>query len=280
MKPNFLILGAMRCGTTFLASSLSKHPQVFLSTPKEPNYFNDDRNYAKGPNWYRAHYAQAGDAIAIGEASTRYSKATIFPQTASRIYADLPGAKLIYIVRDPFERLESHWLHYRRWGRQALSFEKALGQHPQWIETSCYWLQIQTYRSHFPDDRILVLFLEEMRRDPARTVSDCLRFLGVDVAASPSQFDSVRNESEGRMVERGALRAARRSQSLRALGTLAPTWLKTAARPLLTRRIQGRPVWSSELREEVGSRVLEDSRTFLRFYGKPETLWNLGTEGS
>lgn len=267
----------MRCGTTFVSSTLARHPQVFVSRPKEPNYFNDDTNYRRGLSWYLRHFETAGDAVAIGEATTRYSKRTEFPATAARIAAHLPTARLIYMVRHPLERIESNWKHYLRWGDSQLGFNAALEAHPEWVDTSCYWRQISAYREHFADSQIMVLFLEELRRDPEAVMRRCYEFLGLDGAPPISADTSPVNESAGRVVEGRLLRKLRKARALRALGRRAPSWLKSAVTRTLAYEVPlATPRWNEAVRKATLARVAPDAGEFLRFYGRPQSLWPFG----
>src|SRR5207244_8421308 len=79
MLPTFLVIGAMKSGTTSLYRYLQAHPDVFMSEQKELNYFTQgaNQNWEKGLAWYQAQFEQAGKARAVGEASTNYTK---YPQ--------------------------------------------------------------------------------------------------------------------------------------------------------------------------------------------------------
>ena len=80
MKPNFLVIGAMKCGTTSLCSLLGQHPDIFMSNPKETYFFSNDEVYQRGSSWYESIFLGSENKIAIGEGSTNYSKKYIFPK--------------------------------------------------------------------------------------------------------------------------------------------------------------------------------------------------------
>ena len=109
--PDFMLIGAMKSGTTTLHAYLSRHPGLFLCTPKEPGFFSRDERYARGLDWYRELFTDAQPEQLCGEASTCYSRWPHFENAAPRIAADVPGAKLLYITRDPVERAYSHYRH-------------------------------------------------------------------------------------------------------------------------------------------------------------------------
>ncbi|MEX2430634.1 MAG: sulfotransferase, partial [Dehalococcoidia bacterium] len=116
VRPNFLVLGAMKSATTTLCELLATHPQAFVCEPKEPEFFCKDEVYSRGWPWYQSLFRSALHKKAVGEGSTSYTKKLLFPRTASRIAAHVPDARLIYIVRHPIERIESHWMHSLRAG--------------------------------------------------------------------------------------------------------------------------------------------------------------------
>ena len=108
IKPTFLVIGAAKAGTTSLYELLGAHPEVFLSDPKEPQFFTE--RYARGYGWYESLFADAAGYQAVGEGSTTYSELGIWPQTIDRLAAYVPEARFLYFTRHPLERLESMWI--------------------------------------------------------------------------------------------------------------------------------------------------------------------------
>src|SRR6185312_16834851 len=99
--PDFMIIGAMKCATTTLHEQLARQPGLFMSRPKEPNFFSDDENYARGWAWYGSLFRPAGSADLRGESRTHYTKLPTYPRTVERIRRDLPRLKPIYGMRHP-----------------------------------------------------------------------------------------------------------------------------------------------------------------------------------
>ena len=128
--PDFVIIGAMKCGTTTLASQLGAQPGIFMSTPKEPNFFSDDAVYAQGIGWYRRLFDPAPDGTLRGEASTHYTKLPTYPDTTTRLSETLEDPKLIYLIRDPMARAVSHYIHEWTQGVISSDLETALDTHP------------------------------------------------------------------------------------------------------------------------------------------------------
>jgi len=272
MRPNFLIIGAQKCGTSSLYELLKSHPEIGMSSMKETHFFSRDENYARGWAWYESLFAGTEGKRAVGEASPTYSKIAVFPQALPRIVEHLPDARLIYIVRHPLTRMESAYVEIRHNPKIRIheDFATALRTRPVLVEASLYWKQISAYRNHYPDDRILVLFLEDFRQDPHAQLRRCFEFLDVDPTFRAPDADRPRNSREGRQtVSDFALWLHR----LPFYNTL---------RRYLPARFHGRlhyqiknPQWDEETRRWAIEQVIEDSLQFLRFYGKPLDFWDL-----
>ncbi|MCR4288476.1 MAG: sulfotransferase, partial [Deltaproteobacteria bacterium] len=171
-EPNFFIVGAAKCGTTSLADNLKQHPQIFISPRKEPFYFvKDARIGYKDFNEYMALFKNAGDAIAIGEASTGY----LFEESAPyEIKKHFPDAKIIVILRNPVDMAYSHWRHMCVVGNEAKTFEEAISERERkyrktenfkrkvvdwwatylYLERALYYNQIKRYFDVFGRDRV------------------------------------------------------------------------------------------------------------------------------
>ena len=89
MRPNFLMIGAAKAGTTFLAGLLAQHPQIAISNPKEPKFFSTYWNH--GWDWYRNCFVDAAGRDVLGDASTQYSILGVYPQALDRIAQGVPG---------------------------------------------------------------------------------------------------------------------------------------------------------------------------------------------
>lgn len=177
--PDFVIIGAMKCGTSTLHDQLAAQPGVFMSHPKEPNFFSDDAVYARGLDWYGALFAAAAPGDLCGESSTHYTKRPTHPQAAARLRAALPEARLIYLMRHPIDRLISHYVHEWTENRVRGSIDRAAQDHPGLIDYGLYAMQLEPYLDAYGPERILPLFLERMNRHPQETLEQVGRFLGL-----------------------------------------------------------------------------------------------------
>ena len=149
--PDFVLIGAMKSGTTTLHRQLSLQPGIFMSEPKEPNFFSDDQVYAQGMDWYHSLFAVAAPSDLCGESSTHYTKLPTYPHAVERMKAAVPRLKLIYIMRHPIDRLISHYMHEQFEWRMRLPIDKAVERHPELISYGCYSQQLEPFLA--PTDR-------------------------------------------------------------------------------------------------------------------------------
>ena len=211
-QPTFLVIGAMKAGTTSLYHYLREHPQIFMPKVKELDFFAVDESWRRGPDWYRRQFAGAGPAAsAIGEASTAYTKFPHYPFVPERIANHLPDAKLVYVVRNPIDRIYSHYRHRVAVGAERLPIERALLTEAIYVDYSRYAFQLQQYVPHFPRERMLVVASEALRNDRKATVRGVYAFLGVDDAFVPPSLAREFYRSQNRPVYPSALWTVRRA---------------------------------------------------------------------
>ncbi len=176
MLPNLLIIGGMKCGTTSLHYYLQQHPQIFMSRIKELNYFHAARNWSRGRAWYEAQFPV--DRPVRGESSPYYTDFPVDPGIPARMRDLVPQAKLIYLVRDPVQRIISQYVHHVAINREHRPFAEACGA-PPYLNHSRYARQLEHYLAHFPRAQILVVPAESLRTDRLATLRDIFQFLGV-----------------------------------------------------------------------------------------------------
>ncbi len=176
--PDFIIIGAMKCGTSTLQAQLAEQPGIFMTTPKEPNFFSDDEIFALGDDWYSALFegAQAGDLK--GEASTHYTKQPTHPRTVERLIAAAPNAKLIYLMRHPIDRLVSHYIHDWTMEGVAGNIDDVANLETAYVAYGQYYRQLAPYIERYGKEHILPVFLERMNIAPDDELSRVARFLG------------------------------------------------------------------------------------------------------
>lgn len=176
--PDFIIIGAMKCGTSTLQSQLSAQSGVFMTKQKEPNFFSDDAIYEKGLEWYQSLFTDAADDDIKGEASTHYTKLPTYPDCLPRMATDLSAVKLIYMIRNPIERAISHYIHEWSMGVMSDDIEAAFKLYPELLSYGKYGAQIEPYIDTFGLDNIHLTSLEAIKADPQKCLSEIGGFLG------------------------------------------------------------------------------------------------------
>ena len=204
--PNFYILGAQKCGTTWLASMLRQHSEVFIPRQKEIHYFNRAENYGRGREWYAKQFLGCGSALAVGDATPDYLAVTWTAegaQVAKRIFDLTPDARFIVSLRNPAVRAVSALLHHIRAGR--LPPETDLDAQLDLMLSGCqpthgvleigqYGRQIRIFRHHFPADRFAILIYEEdIALEKRATLRALCRFLNVRPDYSFRRVHAVHN---------------------------------------------------------------------------------------
>ncbi len=176
--PGFIIIGTMKGGTTSLYRYLGEHREVGISSEKEINFFRTEEEFQKGQEWYKKLFAN--DKKIVGEASPDYTKRHLYPGVAERINSLLPNVKLIYILRDPLERIISHYVHNYAQGRESKDLNEIL-KNPEnkYNLTSKYFYQIEPYLTYFEPKDILIIESEELRQNTKKVVEQVLQFIKV-----------------------------------------------------------------------------------------------------
>ena len=210
MTERFFIVGAQRCGTTYLYHLLAAHPEIEMAVPvrPEPKFFLDDRLYEKGLDYYeRTFFTGKPGATVKGEKSTSYLE---YEKVAKRISGAFPEARILVVVRNPLARAMSHWRFSVQNGVERLPMEEAFRKEPErvkefdrsrfsvspfaYLARGRYIDYILSYARHFPKDHIKVVTHESLVGPDAawREVYD---FLGVDRRFTPDGVGEAVNKS-------------------------------------------------------------------------------------
>jgi hypothetical protein len=179
--PDFIVVGAGRTGTTWVHEVLSPHVGLPRGT-KETNFFST--NYALGLDWYRAHFRGYPQSLVLGEISPTYFD---FVEAPARIARDIPGCRIICSLRDPVQRLYSHYRLLRTEGwitRQT--FEQAVEHHSKWqsrdgniVGTNRYAFHLRRWFEALGKDRVLVSFHDDLEKDPQGYIDQLTSFIGI-----------------------------------------------------------------------------------------------------
>ena len=272
-----IVIGAPKCGTTSLHENLRLHPQVFMSREKELRFFLEEYNWHRGVDWYRSRFSSK--AVVRGESSVGYSLYPMYRHVPERMHRIVPEARLIYLLRDPIDRMVSHYVHLFAEGRENRSFEAALTEPGcnRYLAGSCYFLQIERYLPFYPLSRFLILTLEDMHQDPAGLMQQAFAFLGVDPAYTNARFSRIRHRTA---LERRKNRAGMRLKFLsesRFFGLFSSQFRRAVGRILYPPVSHGipRPVPSHALRAELALRLQDDVTRLRRLTGRRFRSWQV-----
>jgi hypothetical protein len=266
----------MKAGTTSLYEYLRAHPQVFMATPKELHFFPADKHWSLGIEWYAAHFADAGDALARGEISPSYSQADQFPGVASRVAQVVPEVRLVYLVREPVARLRSMYLHEVASGRETLPIERAVREHPLYVESSRYATQLDEYLPYFDRDHILVLTTDELKHSRAAALSRLYRFIGVDDTFVPPAVAEERGRSEEKRVRRDVSRRWRDRRWYRLVVDHLPEGARAYGRRVATKPIDvDASRLSPDLQAELRARFVPEIARLREFLPEDFDGWDV-----
>ena len=220
--PDFVIIGAQKCGTTSLYHFVAMHPAVVPAPEKELGYFTT--KYRFGKQWYRSNfptnlsrrsfYKKTGQKLLSGEASPLY---LFYPGVSGRMKGTLPDVKLIVILRNPVDRAYSNYHHTVREKWETLSFEKAIeleeercaGEREQMIRDpdfvpvhykrhtylakGVYADQLENWFKHYSRKQFLILTTEDFRKNSQQTLDQVFDFLGL----SPFKVENLTDRNVG-----------------------------------------------------------------------------------
>jgi hypothetical protein len=187
--PNLIVIGGLKCGTTSLHHYLNLHPEIAMSRPKELNFFVAELNWDLGPDWYASHFDRT--APIRGETSPHYTNLPRFGGVAERMRDVIGGeARIVYMVRNPIDRMLSHYLHNVGGGYEARPLEVALSDPDSaYLARSRYAMQVEPYLDAFGPERVLIVTREELRDDRRATMQRTFEFCGVDAGFESPQFE-------------------------------------------------------------------------------------------
>ncbi|MCB0866986.1 MAG: sulfotransferase [Solirubrobacterales bacterium] len=275
--PNLIVIGAQKCGTSGLHYYLSLHPEVSMSDPKELNFFIAERNFPRGLDWYSRHFDPS--ARCRGEASPNY---TAYPQhlgVPERMAEVVPEARLVYIVRDPIDRITAHWVHNYAKRREKGDLAKTL-LHPNtsYVSRSRYFMQLQRFLEHFPREQILVLDNRDLRDERMPTLRRVFEFAGVDASFEHPKFEQVRHStSKKKRATRLGMRVQRASRSRMGRRVPRRAWLAMDVALPLSKPIDKPAV--ADVKAALGEEVLEvlheDAEKLRALTGRDFAHWSV-----
>jgi hypothetical protein len=294
VMPNFLIIGAMKSGTTALYQYLNQHPQIYMSPVKEPNFFafEGEKLDFRAPldrerinrvsitdlRTYQSLFDGVSEEKAFGEASHWYLYSSKAPK---RIHHHVPDAKLIAILRNPTERAFSDFMHFVRDGHEPFTdFVRALEEEEtriranwamgHYVARGFYHAQLKRYYDIFDADQIKIYLYEDLKANSAGVLEDVLRFLEVDktfaldLTIRPNVSGVPRSKVLHSLLEQKRAKAA--------LKPLLPDWALRSLVGLKNRNLV-KPRLRPEVRRQLVEVYREDILALQDLIGRDLSQW-------
>jgi hypothetical protein len=271
---NLIVIGAQKCGTSGLHYYLSLHPEVSVSDPKELNFFIAERNWPRGIDWYRSRF-DPEKPVRV-DASPNY---TAYPQhkgVPERMVDVVPDARLIYLVRDPVDRIAAHWVHNYSKGRHQGDLAKTIMKpKTSYIDRSLYAMQLERFLAVYPREQVLVLEQEDLRARRQETLRGVFEFAGADPTFTHRRFASERHRTDRktRLTALGARIEGRRGD-VRPDAFSNKVWSVARGYWPLGRRIE-RPRMLEAIPDEALERLREDALRLRELTGREFAHWSI-----
>lgn len=275
--PDFIIIGAMRAGTTSLAERLGRHPEIGMSRLKETDFFIEEKNFSRGYKWYQSLFP-SGKRI-LGEASPNYTKGDVFKGVPARICTVRPDVKLIYVVRDPVDRFCSHYTHscLVHGGLSAPEdiFNEREGAHV--LASSMYYRQISAFLEVFPQNQLKIIDFDDLVDSPDATLADICAFLDVEHTRELAWAEKTNSAQSLSMTPAWALRISQH-QAITGFKAAMPASIRSSMKHMLSHAFGAQRATSpipQDIRERVRDAVAYDVGRFRALTGRAFANWSV-----
>lgn len=289
MFPNFYIAGTPKSGTTSLFHYLDEHPEVFMCSVKEPNYFSYDDIIRQNLYYsekgfgnkekYEALFKDVTSERAIGEASVSY---LFYEKTPTKIKAVVPDAKIIIILRNPVDRGFSHYLMDTRLGYVNISFEDIVHkrtEHPQldlyyqqFVELGLYYQQVRRFLDTFGESQVKTFLNEDLKENISKVIHSVYEFLDInsdflsDIEKQHNVYQKPRNALVRQIYSKKSIRRLARN-------IIPNSLVDTVKNSLL---VKGKkPKLSFETRECLNKLFKDDIQRTADLIGRDLSPWYL-----
>jgi len=175
--PNVIIIGAGKCGTTSLHTYLDLHPAIAMTREKELHFFANPEVWQRGLDWYSSQFD--AHAPVRGEASVKYTAWPKWKGVPERMASVVPEARLLYVVRDPIQRILSSWVHRYSDADESRPIRDVLEvlEGNDYVERSRYYRQLEQYLPFYEKSRIHVISSEALRANRRDVLAETFDFL-------------------------------------------------------------------------------------------------------
>lgn len=270
--PDFIIIGAMKAGTTSLFRRLGKLSDIDLPALKEPHFFSRPNTWSRGPQWYFELFQECRGIA--GEASVTYSDPLVTPLIGERMFRTVPTARLIYALRHPVDRMRSHYRHRVLRARENRPFSDAISEPDnRYVRCSCYGRVLRDYLMHFPREHLLAYRLDALDSDNGQTWSQILEHIGAAQAYMPLDRH---NETTAKVQFTPVLRWLWERDMIPT--SRLPEPIQRVGRKLLTKPHRGQESLLASASEPVSKSVLDtlrrDQELVLDVTGSLHLTWS------
>lgn len=270
-----IIIGSMKCGTTYLFNYLSQHPEIAACDPKEPEFFTI--HHDKGLNWYQSlfQFDPAVHKIAL-EGSTGYTKYPYwYPNAAERLQAAGLPVKFIYVVRDPIERVESHYNFgiVHGWSRDRDILDDNA------IHCSMYAKQLDEYVKRFSKEDILILNFEDIKADIAGVANRVFKFLCLRELETQKFQDvetSGRNYTAEQTAESNAYYRFKQAIPIKGMyQKVVPHGMRVAVNRLFRRKLTDKKQLTADEKQQLVKHLRDDLMRLRDEYQVDISHWSI-----
>ncbi|MFB6264428.1 MAG: sulfotransferase [Bradymonadaceae bacterium] len=265
----------MKAGTSSLFHHACQHPAIAECEVKEPDFFTDESHEGDGIEAYEAFWPQPHDSFEVAlEASTNYTKQPLFPDASARMARFDREFRFVYVLRDPWDRIESHLAHALRNGYH--DERRHVDDSPHIVHTSRYAAQLRSYVTHFSRDAIHLVDFERFVRDPEAVLREVFDFLDLATDVPLRGLDEAYNRTpdfhDGRLSALVKDVAGVDEQTIES----APDWLRRTYRAFLQTPAPDATL-SDDERRYVAFSLQSDLELLERDFGVDVSRW--GGEG-
>lgn len=272
--PDFLVIGAVKAGTTSVHHCLDAHPEVFVPAQKETHFF--DFHWGEGVGWYARHFSN-GHRV-VGEVCPGYAQHPFVTGVPERVHEVIPDVRLVYLVRHPIDRLYSHYRQHVLAGKQHMALRDAIEHHPNYLYCSLYATQIERFLEVFPREQLLIITDQRLADDRRGTLKRLYGFVGATSGWWDDRLDALQaNVTDDKRVLRGPGPRLRKTP-LRHAVSILPTPIVTAARRVASRptvAVAVAPI-DAELRADLERRLRPEVERLRRYVDGEFDGWGIG----
>lgn len=272
MKVDFIVIGAHKAGSTSLAYYLAQHPNICFSSIKEPHFFTQTNpNIQTEEEYFKLFSPKPGQLL--GEASINCTMTKRKPGTEERIHEHNPNTKLIYLLRDPIERIASayRYRYVNNWTLKPLRDMEQEVLEGDYLAVSSYYSQVKPYLDFFPKENLFVCQSELMQENPQEFMRRLLGFLNLPFAEiyHTQEFFVAKKKT----LDESGLNALGRIISGTHASKLAPRALVKWVKGLFRNKVSDIPPFSAAFRNTLLNKLEPDMKLLQQQLGADIKRW-------